>query len=158
MPASLRDLARQEIDEKIAAAFLLPALLINENAAPRNYPRFLKPIRAHKIDVARIQKVNTQTEMLRVLCVDDEVHVLSMVADTLRGQGHEVQTAVDGAHALQKIATAEPPYHLLIVDGRMPNLDGWGLILQARTGGYTGRGIFFFAFLRGGERERFRHI
>jgi DNA-binding response OmpR family regulator len=103
-------------------------------------------------------RVNTKIETLRVLCVDDEVHVLSMVADTLRAQGHEVDTALDGAHALQKIATIERPYQLLIVDGRMPNVDGWGLILQARTGGYKGRVIVFSAWLDEDERKRYRQL
>jgi two-component system KDP operon response regulator KdpE len=127
-------------------------------AAARTSALFLLSIRAQGFAGARFRKVKTETEMLRVLCVDDEVHVLSMVADTLGAQGHDVQTAVDGAHALQKIATAEPPYHLLIVDGRMPNLDGWGLILAARTGGYKGRVIVFSAYLDVDERQRYRQL
>jgi len=78
-----------------------------------------------------------------------------MIADTLRAEGYDVQTAVDGAHALQKIATAEPRYDLLIVDGRMPNVDGWGLILQARRGGYNGKVIVFSAWLDADERKRY---
>jgi DNA-binding response OmpR family regulator len=102
--------------------------------------------------------VKSKSETLRVLCVDDEVYVLSLVADTLRAEGHEVDTAVDGAHALQKIATIERPYQLLIVDGRMPNIDGWGLILQARTGGYKGKVIVFSAWLDEDERKRYRQL
>lgn len=79
-------------------------------------------------------------------------------SDTLRAQGYDVQTAVDGTHALQKLATSEPPYDLLIVDGKMPNLDGWGLILQARTGGYKGKVIVFSAWLDEDERKRYRKL
>jgi DNA-binding response OmpR family regulator len=102
--------------------------------------------------------VNTQTDTLRVLCVDDEVHVLSMIADTLQAEGYDVQTAVDGAHALQKIAIATRPYHLIIVDGRMPNLDGWRFILEARTGGYKGKVIVFSAWLDEQERARYQQL
>ena len=35
----------------------------------------------------------------------------------------------------------------MIVDGRMPNLDGWKFIVQARAGGYKGRIIVFSAYL-----------
>lgn len=102
--------------------------------------------------------VQTKTKTFRVLCVDDDVHVLSLVTDTLAAEGYDVQTAVDGAHALQKIATAERPYDLLIVDARMPNLDGWRFILQARSGGFHGKVIVFSAFLDEAERARYREL
>ncbi|MFL6595736.1 MAG: response regulator [Chthoniobacterales bacterium] len=99
-----------------------------------------------------------QTRTLRILCVDDEVHVLSLMNETLTTEGYEVQTALDGAHALQKIATAERPYDLLIVDGRMPNIDGWSLILQARNGGYKGKVIVFSAWLDADEHRRYQKL
>jgi two-component system OmpR family response regulator len=95
---------------------------------------------------------------LHVLCVDDDVNVLAMVADTLRAEGYAVQTAVDGAHALQKLATTERRYDLIIADGRMPHLDGWRLIMQARAGGYKGKIILFSAWLNDEERERYRQL
>lgn len=113
-------------------------------------------IRAHWAVAKRTSLVATQTQTLRVLVVDDDVHVLSLVTDTLNAEGYDVQTAIDGAHALQKIATADLPYHLLIVDGRMPNLDGWKCIVQARAGGYKGRIIVFSAYL-GDEDEQRRY-
>ena len=100
----------------------------------------------------------TQTQTLRILIVDDDVHVLSLVNETLSGEGYDVQTAIDGAHALQKIATVDLPYHLLIVDGRMPNLDGWKFIVQARAGGYKGRIIVFSAYLDEDELRRYREL
>jgi len=102
--------------------------------------------------------VKTQTATLRILCVDDEITVLSLLADTLSAEGHDVQTALDGAHALQKIATVERPYQLMIVDARMPHLDGWGLILQARANGFKGKVIVFSAFLDDHERGRLRTL
>jgi len=102
--------------------------------------------------------VATQTQTIRILCVDDEVHVLSLVSDTLGAEGYEVQTAVDGSHALQKLATNERPYDLLIVDGRMPNLDGWKFIVQARASGFKGRIIVFSAFLDDYEQKRYAEL
>lgn len=81
-----------------------------------------------------------------------------MVADTLTGEGYDVQTALDGAHALQKLATCERPYDLIIADGRMPHLDGWRLIMQARSGGYKGKIILFSAWLNEEERQRYRQL
>jgi DNA-binding response OmpR family regulator len=106
----------------------------------------------------RSKLVNTQTRALRILCVDDDVHVLAMLADTMRAAGHEVQTALDGAHALQKIATTEKRYNLIIADSRMPHLDGWRLIMQARAGGFQGRIILFSAWLNEEERARYREL
>ncbi len=100
----------------------------------------------------------TQAQTFRVLCVDDDVHVLSLVTDTLGAEGYDVQTAIDGAHALQKIATSERPYDLLIVDGRMPNLVGWKFIVQARAGGFKGRIILFSAYLDEYEQKRYREL
>ena len=106
----------------------------------------------------RTRQVATQTQTLRILCVDDDVHVLSLVTDTLTAEGFDVQTALDGSHALQKIATVDLPYHLLIVDGRMPNLDGWKFIVQARAGGFKGRIIVFSAFLDEYEQKRYGEL
>jgi DNA-binding response OmpR family regulator len=102
--------------------------------------------------------VTAQTRTLRILCVDDEVHVLSLLNETLTAEGYDVQTAIDGAHALQKIATAEPRYDLLIVDGRMPNIDGFSFILQARNGGYKGKVIVFSAWLDADEQRRYQKL
>jgi CheY-like chemotaxis protein len=113
---------------------------------------------ARAVDAARFNQVTTQTETLRVLCVDDDVLVLGLVTEVLQAEGYDVQTAVDGAHALQKIALAERPYNLIIADGRMPHLDGWGFIMQARANGYAGRIIVFSAYLDADERRRYRKL
>ena len=102
--------------------------------------------------------MTTQTQTLRILIVDDDMLVLSMVSDTLQAEGYQVQTALDGSHALQKIATAERPYDLIIADGRMPHLDGWRFIMQARAGGYKGKIIVFSAWLDADERSRYKEL
>lgn len=102
--------------------------------------------------------MTTQTQTLRILIVDDDMLVLSMVSDTLQAEGYQVQTALDGSHALQKIATAERPYDLIIADGRMPHLDGWRFIMQARAGGYKGKIIVFSAWLDNDERSRYKEL
>jgi DNA-binding response OmpR family regulator len=59
---------------------------------------------------------------------------------------------------LQKIATNDRPYDVLIVDGRMPNLDGWRFIVQARAGGFKRKIIVFSAFLDEYERSRYNEL
>ena len=113
---------------------------------------------ARDLDAKRSNRVKTQARTLHILCVDDDVHVLAMVAETLSAEGYDVQTAVDGAHALQKLATTERRYDLIIADGRMPHLDGWRLIMQARSRGYKGKIILFSAWLNDEERARYREL
>ena len=102
--------------------------------------------------------MSTQTQTLQILVVDDDMLVLSMVSDTLRAEGYEVQTALDGSHGLQKIATTDRAYDLIIADGRMPHLDGWRFIMQARAGGFKGKIIVFSAWLDEDERERYKEL
>ncbi|HSE26660.1 MAG TPA: ATP-binding protein [Gemmatimonadales bacterium] len=59
---------------------------------------------------------------LRVLVVDDEPHVLHFMRATLEAWGHEVETAADGAAALDLAAGGG--FDLVISDLRMPTLGG----------------------------------
>jgi two-component system, chemotaxis family, chemotaxis protein CheY len=59
-----------------------------------------------------------------ILVVDDDPSILEAVSDLLRLEGYEVATARDGAAALA--AVEEQPPSLVLLDMRMPVLDGWG--------------------------------
>lgn len=102
--------------------------------------------------------VPAQSQTLLILCVDDEVQVLGVVTETLRAEGHEVQTAVDGTHALQKLALESRSFDLIIADARMPCLDGWRFLMQARAGGYEGKIIVFSAYMDDAERQRYHNL
>jgi DNA-binding response OmpR family regulator len=112
----------------------------------------------HTPAAERTTGVTTATQTLRILCVDDDLNVLSFVKDALTAEGFQVQTALDGAHALQKIATADRPFDVLIVDGKMPNLDGWRFIVQARAGGFKRKIIVFSGHLDDYERSRYAEL
>ncbi|HEX5452085.1 MAG TPA: response regulator transcription factor [Candidatus Limnocylindrales bacterium] len=58
----------------------------------------------------------------QVLLVDDEVDLLTSVADRLRRDGFEVATARSGREALERLDAAWPD--LVILDLMMPGLDG----------------------------------
>src|SRR5438067_4255802 len=66
-----------------------------------------------------------------VLVADDDAWILRMVATVLEKRGYSVETATDGAEALER-ALARPP-DLLITDVMMPKLDGWSLVRQLRA-------------------------
>lgn len=57
-----------------------------------------------------------------ILVVDDDDGVRSLVRAVLRRHGHSVDTARDGAEALQKIR--EDGYSLVLLDLMMPKIDG----------------------------------
>ncbi len=61
--------------------------------------------------------------MTRILAVDDEPHILKLVAFSLSSGGFEVIEASDGLSAIE-IAEAEQP-DLILLDVMMPALDGY---------------------------------
>lgn len=58
----------------------------------------------------------------RILIVDDEPGIVEVVKEALSACGYRVDTAGNGAIALQKIM--QEPYDLIISDLRMPDMDG----------------------------------
>ena len=60
--------------------------------------------------------------MANILVIDDEPHIVHVVALKLRNAGHTVVTAGDGAEGLE-LATAGD-YDLIITDIQMPYLTG----------------------------------
>ncbi len=60
----------------------------------------------------------------RVLLVDDDALVRRAAAATLRSLGYEVVTATDGVHALELYQNATGQFHAVILDLRLPRMDG----------------------------------
>lgn len=69
-------------------------------------------------------------ERFKVLCVDDEPHVLDGLSLHLR-RGYEVATATSGQAALQ-ILDRDGPFAVILSDMRMPGMDGAALLAHAR--------------------------
>lgn len=67
----------------------------------------------------------------RVLVVDDDMQIRRALSTALRGQGYEVEVAVDGADALTRIATWNPD--VVVLDLVMPNVDGFEVVRDARA-------------------------
>jgi DNA-binding NtrC family response regulator len=62
----------------------------------------------------------------RILIVDDEPSIRMVLSAHLRRFGHDVETAADGAVAVARLQ--EEPFHLVVSDLKMPNLDGMELL------------------------------
>lgn len=69
--------------------------------------------------------------MSRILIVDDEDAMRSLVARAIALDGHEVMTAADGGEALDILIAEEGGFDLLLTDIKMPMMDGIALALAA---------------------------
>lgn len=67
----------------------------------------------------------------RVLIVDDEIHIIHVVAIKLRNNGYEVISAENGAEAL-KLACEDKP-DIIVTDFQMPVMTGLELVRQLRS-------------------------
>lgn len=69
----------------------------------------------------------------RVLVVDDEPAIRALVAKIVERAGYPVDTARDGADAIEKLETTR--YAVIVLDLMMPNIDGFGLIRHLKERG-----------------------
>jgi signal transduction histidine kinase/CheY-like chemotaxis protein len=67
----------------------------------------------------------------RILAVDDEEIVQSLVRDALEAEGHLVLTATCGSEAIDLLKSQQ--VDILLTDIRMPNMSGTDLVEQARA-------------------------
>lgn len=70
-----------------------------------------------------------------MLVIDDEETIRDVVADALQLEGYPVAIASNGLEALRIIDQEEPS--LVLLDMRMPVLDGWGFNREFRQRGYN---------------------
>jgi DNA-binding response OmpR family regulator len=68
----------------------------------------------------------------RVLVVDDDEAIATMLADFLTESGFSAACAVGGRAALEQLERGPAP-DLLVLDLRMPDLDGRALLQEARS-------------------------
>jgi CheY-like chemotaxis protein len=71
--------------------------------------------------------------MGRVLVVDDEPDIRAFIGLSLKLAGYEVMEASNGLEALAEIERGA--IDMVILDLRMPELDGWGVIEALRANG-----------------------
>jgi CheY-like chemotaxis protein len=67
---------------------------------------------------------------IRILVVDDEDFVRSLIVDILTDLGHQVDAASGGAEALRRCE--QKRYDLIVSDLRMPQIDGAALYQALR--------------------------
>ncbi len=70
---------------------------------------------------------------MSVLAVDDDPSILDLMTDILSGEGYRVLAAQNGAEALTVLGSESPC--LVLLDMRMPTMDGWGFASALREKG-----------------------
>ncbi|PZD94312.1 DNA-binding response regulator [Paenibacillus sambharensis] len=71
----------------------------------------------------------------RILVVDDDEKITSLLRRSLAFEGYEIMTANDGLSGLKTMLTSEPD--MVVLDVMMPNVDGWEVCRRIRESGST---------------------
>jgi CheY-like chemotaxis protein len=79
--------------------------------------------------------INRSVNAGPILVVDDDPNILDVVSELLDMEGYQVTTAANGAEALARLSETTPS--LVLLDMRMPVLDGWGFIRAVRERGLS---------------------
>ena len=82
--------------------------------------------------------------MARVLVVDDDPDILSLVQIQLRQAGHITRGASSGPEALAAV-DAEGAPDVAILDVRMPGMNGYELLRELRTRGFSHLPVIFLS-------------
>jgi signal transduction histidine kinase len=76
--------------------------------------------------------VETNPADRRILIVEDDEDIRSTLASILVGEGYRVEVAGDGRAALSALSASTAP-DLIILDLRMPTMDGWQFRVQQKN-------------------------
>src|SRR5438874_2714882 len=92
-------------------------------AAPRS-----SPTRGHS--GASWEGWRMDAQVTKILCVDDDAYLTDLLRYALTREGYVVSVAHRGAEVLP-MAKADPP-HLILLDGNLPDADGFELCQRVR--------------------------
>jgi CheY-like chemotaxis protein len=72
-----------------------------------------------------------------VLVVDDDPDFREILTKLLEHEGYEVRTSASGVGAIRHLASKNPPC-VVVLDLRMPRMDGWALLRVMNALGLSG--------------------
>jgi two-component system OmpR family response regulator len=91
---------------------------------------------------------------IRLLVVDDEPHIVDLVATALRYQGFAVLEARGGLDAIRAVETYDPA--LIVLDVMLPDVDGFEIVRRLRASGRRTPVLYLTA--RDGIEDRVRGL
>lgn len=71
-----------------------------------------------------------QAGMPRILIVDDDAETMHLIRKRLQPEGFEIDSAADGAEALEKVFST--PVDLVLLDVRLPEVDGLSVLSEIK--------------------------
>jgi len=80
--------------------------------------------------IHRMEGFNMKKEDYRILAVDDEAAICKLLSNVLGRAGYAVDTAPSGVQALECFSRHR--YHLILMDLKMPQMDGVETLKQIR--------------------------
>ena len=69
----------------------------------------------------------------KILVVDDDSYVRSLLEESLVQLGYQVDMAQDGQEAWEKLELSHAGYDLIILDKNMPRMDGIALLKRIKA-------------------------
>ena len=92
--------------------------------------------------------------MPKILVVDDEIHIIKIIAYKMRSAGYEVASARDGVEALEQVRAGRPD--LILLDVMMPRMDGFQTLEALRADPATRDIPVFLLTVKSKEADRQR--
>jgi DNA-binding response OmpR family regulator len=84
-----------------------------------------------RVPPSSVSTIETVTAVAKILVVDDEANIRSLVGSYLKAEGYEVAEAVDGDDAVEAVRHRSPD--LVVLDVRLPGKDGIEALREIRT-------------------------
>ncbi len=104
-----------------------------------------------------IMKDNAQKDHKRLLLVDDDPNLITLVRDYLDFHGYEVVTAENGRDALEVLAKSPLP-NMIICDVMMPEMDGYAFVEKIRQDSRTSWIPVMFLSAKGQSQDRVKGL
>ncbi len=73
--------------------------------------------------------------MTKILAVDDDIDIVTMIKEALSTRGYTMEVAYSGKECLQKVDSFKPD--LILLDIMMPEMDGWEVLEELNRRGLT---------------------
>ena len=87
-------------------------------------------------------------KLANILLVEDEAAIQRLITTSLELDGHDIRVASSGAEAIEQL---KPYPHLIILDIRLPDMDGPTFLAEALSCGYDGKVLIVSAWTGGKE-------